>query len=438
MLQYTKYIDNGSILGLIRRSCNYVDSRLMDHGFRVADTVSRLLEHRDSYDAKKKRDICLLALLHDIGAYKTEEISRMLQFETENIWEHSIYGSLFIQYFSPLGDLADLVLFHHIPWNTLKHQENISDESKELAQMIHIADRIDIFMQRDQSNSDECMKRLELGRNTQFAPHILDLISEKGILSSVEDTDQNPNSGTGPELYQGALHGVPFTQQEINDYLVMLIFLIDFRSGYTVTHTITTTTISYQLAVHSGLSAEQINQVVCGALLHDLGKIGIPVEILEFPDKLSPQAMSIMRTHVDITEQIFNGDIEECIQKIALRHHEKLDGSGYPRALTAKDLSTSERIVAIADIVSALSGTRSYKQAYPKDKIVAILSQMRDSGSIDRQIVDLMIADFDEIMEQTEHHCQPVIDTYQGIQADYMRMLREFTGNDVEKPPLYT
>ena len=93
----------------------------------------------------------------------------------------------------------------------------------------------------------------------------------------------------------------------------MIIFAIDFRSRYTVIHTITTTSISKQLAVLFGFDEAKVDKVRQGALLHDLGKIGIPVEILEFPGKLSPQAMRIMRTHVDITEEIVGGEIEEEI-----------------------------------------------------------------------------------------------------------------------------
>ena len=126
----------------------------------------------------------------------------------------------------------------------------------------------------------------------------------------------------------------------------------------------TTTSISYELAKRMGLKGRALSDIYFGSLLHDLGKIGIPVEILEFPGKLSPQAMRIMRTHVELTGLILGPDVEEKIRKIAMRHHEKLDGSGYPLGLTAMDLSLEERIVAVADIVSALAGTRSYKEAF--------------------------------------------------------------------------
>ena len=78
-------------------------------------------------------------------------------------------------------------------------------------------------------------------------------------------------------------------------------------------------------------------------MLHDLGKIGIPSEILEFPGKLSPQAMNVMRTHVDLTEIILGDSVTRKVKDIALRHHEKLDGSGYPRGLKGMRSDGSQR-----------------------------------------------------------------------------------------------
>ena len=174
------------------------------------------------------------------------------------------------------------------------------------------------------------------------------------------------------------------------------------------------------------LGAQERNNVVCGALLHDLGKIGIPVEILEFPGKLSPQAMAVMRTHVDVTEEIFGGDIPSPIREIALRHHEKLDGSGYPRGLRAQQLSLEERIVALADIVSALAGTRSYKKAFGKERICAIITGMREDGLMDPALVGCMLAHYDEIMEKTRVRCQPVLEIYQKLQADYNAIYAQY------------
>lgn len=228
------------------------------------------------------------------------------------------------------------------------------------------------------------------------------------------------------EEFKYLLSSLPFTQEEVKEYLKMVICTIDFRSRHTVTHTMTTTSISYEMALCMGMAEEEITNIVRGVLLHDLGKIGIHVEILEYPGKLSPQAMNIMRNHVTITEEILGTDVDETTKRIALRHHEKLDGSGYPRKLTGKDQTKGERIVAVADIVSALIGTRSYKEAYPRERVVGIIRKMRDDGLVDRESVDCIEANYGKIIENTLIRCQPILDAYHNIHKEYLELVAFF------------
>lgn len=415
-MQYTEHMSNESLLGIIRRSCNCVDSRLMDHGARVAYIASRMLLSLGKYNDREMRDICLLCLVHDIGAYKTEEISQMLKFETDNAGDHSIYGHLFIKYFSPLRDLADAVLFHHFPWDSLCMLEDVSEKTKELSQLIHIADRIDVARSVELLTWEQTKEVLLQNRGGKFSPDMAALAAGLELPSIVEADSK----------YNHILLDIPFTQDEITEYLKMIIFAIDFRSRYTVTHTITTANLSSELAKYMGIDEAVKNQIICGALLHDLGKIGIPVGILENPGALTAEEMNIMRTHVDLTEAIFGGAVDETIQNISLRHHEKLDGTGYPRGLFAKDLSLSERIVAVADIVGALSGIRSYKVAFPKERIISIIQAMKENGGIDPDVVDTMILHFDDIMEENQIQCQPILDIYEGIQLEYEQLQKKF------------
>ena len=416
MIAYTNYIDNKGMIGIIRRTCNYVDDRLVDHGFRVACMVSRLLEQMGSYDMATARDISVIAMFHDIGAYKTDEISRMLEFETSNVQNHSAYGYLFIKYFTPLTRLAPAVLFHHTPWCILKNLNEVSEENKIVAQLLNIADRADIFMEKERKSFPEFVQLLKADGGKKYCPWIAEMLMQDAFAETM------PVQEEGEEEFWERLWSFPFTQEEIRKYLDMVIYTIDFRSRHTVTHTMTTTSISYELAKRLGITGQQLSDVYFGALLHDLGKIGIPVEILEFPGKLSPQAMRVMRTHVELTEKILGQDVEEKIKRIALRHHEKMDGSGYPESISGKDLTMGERIVAVADIVSALAGTRSYKDAFPKERILSIINKMKEDGLIDKDVVDKVTMDFDEIMEITRNRCQPILDMYHRIQSEYLQI----------------
>lgn len=417
-MQYTQIINNESVLGIIRRFCSYIDTRLTEHGTHVAYIIYRMIRKSGQYTEEELRNICFTAQLHDIGAFKTEEVSRMLQFETKDVWNHSFYGYLFIHYFSPLRKFAPAVLLHHIGWSLLKKQDYISRELKDLAQLIHIADRIDVSMSLENRTWQETLRMLNNGKDITFAPHILELAAALDFQGSIDDAWRHD-----PE-YSDFLCRIPLSGEEITGYLKMLVFIIDFRSHYTVTHTITTTSISYELGKLLSLDEKQLNLVLCGALLHDLGKIAIPVEILEFPGRLEDKEMAIMRTHVDLTEEIFGGMIDEAIARISLRHHEKLNGTGYPKGLTAKDLTTEERLVAIADIISALTGTRSYKEAFPTDRIRTILLNMKKEGFLDSHIVDMAVLNLDRILETTADRCRPVLNIYEKFRKEYDQFLR--------------
>lgn len=414
----TSVVNSNNISGLIQRTLNHVDPRLVDHGKRVAYLVSHMLDIDGTYSEKEKQDICFLALLHDVGAYKTEEISEMAKFETKDIWEHSIYGYLFLYHFSPLQDWAEAVLYHHV---SAKNLSCVDEKIARVSQMINLADRVDMFWLNNQDHTalnDYLMRN----RGGYFQEIVVDLFWKAQRQDNlIEHLD-------GDFALQEILHNAVLDAQECERYLKMMIYAIDFRSQHTVTHTITTTSISTNTARFLGMSAEQVSRIYYGALLHDLGKIGIPVEILEYPGKLSPQAMKVMRTHVNITEVILGGTVAPDITKIAIRHHEKLDGSGYPRGLTEAELSLEEQVVAVADIVSALLGTRSYKEAYSQDKTLSILNAQVEEGKISGKVVAILKEHFDDILAEVSRNCAPILQTYYGLQEEYEALLAKHRG----------
>lgn len=421
MSAYQQLLDNNGIIGIVQRTLNQVDKRLMDHGSRVCYLVYRMLRKDGRYSLSQQRDLCFLAMLHDIGAYKMEEIDKMVQFETGNVWEHSIHSYLFIKHFSSMGACTAALLFHHTDWEQLRKFTKLSPMCRQVAQLINIADRADVFLHTTKRSTRDFAEVLRKRRGTQFAPEIVDLFLETAPAYPIE------KQMVEDKEFWGLVADVPFTKEEIEACLRMLIFTIDFRSRHTVTHTLTTTHISINLAERLGYAEEMQRKIACGAMLHDLGKIGIPVEILEFPGKLSPQAMSIMRTHVDLTRQILGESVSEEVREIALRHHEKLDGTGYPIGLSAKDLTLPQRIVAVADIVSALSGTRSYKDAFSKEKTLAILRQNCAAGKLDAHVVDTVILHYDEIMQAVALQCEPVLQIYHTIRNEYNALIQSIT-----------
>jgi putative nucleotidyltransferase with HDIG domain len=388
----------------------------MDHGKRVAYLMFKILEPQGRFDGKRLRDICLMAMLHDVGAYKTEEIDKMVVFETIDVWEHSIYGYLFLKYFSPLKDLADVVLFHHAECDEL---EQLSPDNRLLAQLVSLCDRADIFLLH--SGNDEGFRRyIEKYRDKKYYSEVIDMFLASGI--NIDTVYDEINSDA---VFNKVFRETPLTGDEVSGYIKMIVYSIDFRSGQTVVHTVASTCIAGMLAGMLGVDGKDIERIKTGAMLHDIGKVGIPNHILESPGRLNPAEMEIMRTHAELTEQILDGNVDEDIKRIAARHHEKLNGTGYPHRLGADEITLYERIVAVADIFSALCGTRNYKNAYPKEKIVVIMEDMAMQNLLDEGIVSLALGRFEEIAEEVNKVSEPVVQAYNDMNGEYQRIRAE-------------
>ena len=407
-------INNEKIIDILEKTLNHVDPRLIDHGKRVAYLMYRILKPQNRFDSKQLRDICILAMLHDVGAYKTEEIDKMVIFETINVWEHSIYGYLFLKYFSPLNELAPAILYHHAECDQITQ---IDPSHQFLAQLISLCDRADVFMHY-KGSAKIFREHIEKYRDIKYSSAVTDMFIASGI--NIENAYNDIDSD---EEFNQVFRYPPLTIDEVTKYIKMIIFSIDFRSSQTVVHTITTACIAGIIAALLGENENEIKKVKTGAMLHDIGKIGIPVHILESTERLSDADMEIMRQHVYITEKILEGNVEDDIKNMAIRHHEKLNGTGYPYKLEDRDIVLNDRIIAIADIISALCGKRSYKGSYSKEKIFEIVNSME--GLLDKEIVALAFAHFDEIAEAIDRKSLPIIEAYESINKEYAQIMKE-------------
>ena len=154
------------------------------------------------------------------------------------------------------------------------------------------------------------------------------------------------------------------------------------------------------IARSMGLDENTVTAILYAAPMHDLGKIGIPDKILTKPGKLDPVEQDIMKLHTVIGAKILNGSDEEFIKlggTIALSHHEKWDGSGYPNGLKGAAIPISGRIAAIADVFDALTSKRPYKEPFSLEKSMVIIRRWSESY-FDPYVVDTFIAIQDEIL----------------------------------------
>lgn len=410
-------ISSKHVVDIVCRTLGRVDRRLTGHGERVAGlALQLLLTQKGEALSRREMDLVLAALFHDVGAYKTDEIDGLLSFEREGGWDHAVYGYLFLKNLSPLGAVADAVLYHHCPYRELRQ---IDTPHRMGAALICLCDRVDVLVQA--GRKVEVPALLARERGNLFDPLLVDLFlradGERQLL------DQGEGALCAP-LWVAASR-LSFDEGEKRAFLQMLAYSIDFRSECTVLHTITTVSVSLAIARLLGLDEDTRQCIYYGALLHDLGKVSTPVSILEKPGRLTGEEMAVMREHAAVTGEILGGFVRDDIYRIAVRHHEKLDGSGYPLGLRGEELSLPERVVAVADIVSALARERSYKEAFDRERVLAILGQMQAAGTICPRVTALVCNHYDRLMESARAGSAPVLALYQGVLREYRTLSAE-------------
>ena len=146
---------------------------------------------------------------------------------------------------------------------------------------------------------------------------------------------------------------------------------LEYRDQETQEHTKRVTELTLQLATVMGIDEENLVHVRRGAILHDIGKMGIPDAILHKPDSLNAQEREVMESHPQLAfDMLSKIEFLKPALEIPLTHHEKWDGTGYPRGLKGEEIPISARIFAVADVWDALTSDRPYRKAIPKEKAI--------------------------------------------------------------------
>ena len=193
--------------------------------------------------------------------------------------------------------------------------------------------------------------------------------------------------------------------------------VIDMKDSYTNGHSFRVAQYTSMLAKELGYDDETVERYYRIALLHDVGKIGIPKAVLNKPGKLTDEEFEIMKTHttagaeiisraIDMVSEGSSGYLKEA-KNLAHYHHEKWNGQGYPTGLSGEDIPLSARIMAVADVFDALVSTRSYKKGFPFEKAIAIIEE--SSGShFDPKIAGAFLNAKDKAKEIADSHAEDV------------------------------
>jgi putative nucleotidyltransferase with HDIG domain len=177
-------------------------------------------------------------------------------------------------------------------------------------------------------------------------------------------------------LYKRAQQAVADISQAYNATLEGWSRVLDMRDHVTEEHTHRVTDLTIALAKRMGLPESELGHIRRGALLHDIGKMGIPDSILQKPEPLTETEWRIMETHPEKALQILSR-IEYLAPAIDIPycHHEKWDGTGYPRKLKGEEIPLSARVFAVVDVFDALTSDRPYRKAWEKEKALRYIKE---------------------------------------------------------------
>jgi len=388
-------VDLRQMIFAIETAVSLVGMNDTNHGKRVGYIASQLA-HQLNYDDQTIQFVFELGLLHDCGV-STEQIHNDLvnHFDWNDAYIHCELGYRLLKDFKPLEMFATAIRYHHTPWEKLRKIE-ISSQNANMANLIFLSDRIDI-MAACHYESDILLAREEIVNSiksysgTYFDPVLVDafLEREKSEAFWISLKARHIMLFTWEMRKFGNI--TLLTLSQLKQLSLIMAYIVDQKSPFTAQHSVRVADVARYIAETFGLSNEQCDKIEIAGLLHDLGKLNMPDNILEKPGPLSRLERSIMSQHSYETYEILRS-IEGLgeIARWAAFHHEGLNGVGYPFHPTKQDLCIESRLVAVADVFQALVQDRPYRDGMTLNNVLELLDEFVGSEKLDPRLVDLV------------------------------------------------
>lgn len=415
-----EYIKSKDIFLLMRDIMKLIDPVLMEHGSRVAYIVYKMLQEEGKYEEFELADIVMVATMHDIGAYKTEKarISDMLQYETRDNMAHSIYGYLFFKYLSPVPELAKVIMYHHRDYERLKDSEY---EYKEVAAYVNIAEKIDIYSGTMGAQFDPHMFQKQAGEklSAEGLERFYQCDAKYKILEKIK-------SGEFKQELDEIVDYMIFSNEDKKRFLEMVIYCLGFVRESMVLDTVTAICICEEIGQMMFLPEQEKEMLYYATLIHDIGMLAIPKEIVCAPRKLKKEEMKSVQTHIELAEKQLGQKMKPEVVNIALAHHERGDGSGYPNHLKDGQISLHQGIMQVVDVVSALVSKRSWREAMPKERVIGLLNEDASKKRLKQQIVTMFVNSYDEIMEHVKKETAGTLKMYQTLNLQYQQVSKKY------------
>ena len=390
-------VNLGNLLLSMSEILDIANPSFAQHQHRTAYIALQIAKYAD-LDQETVENIFASALLHDIGAISVEEKIALQKFDPVNENIHALRGEIILEQAPWFKNLSMIIKNHHRKWN--EWDDGIKNPVVLMSQIILLSDYVERLVDRKKyilyQTSDIINKIRELS-GTTINKDIADYFFE---ISKKEEFWLDLVS---PKLDQLLQKNSPYRYKEIGLDGIFLISdlyreIIDFKSSFTATHTSGVSACAEKISSLFGLTDQEANLMKVAGNFHDIGKLSIPNSILEKQGKLTSDEFAVIRCHSYYTYYILDsiGGLGPIV-KWAAYHHEKLNGSGYPFHCKAEELDTGSRIMAVADIFTAVTEDRPYRRGMQKEGAYRVLKKQSDEGLIDRRFVDLLFDNFNSI-----------------------------------------
>lgn len=386
-------------LDAVEREYNGV---LDGHGKRVA-WMSEKMGRAAGFCQDELIDLVGLAILHDnaLAGFLDSTVSSWIdgaaegeddagRLSTDAFRGHCRVGEDSVRMLPFLTKQENVILYHHERADGRGAFGIKADETPLMAQIVHMADSVDVRFHLDRICETDRTRisrhiHAEAGKSytneavrlfdETFCPECIAEVETKGVDACLREEV--------PDRFR------EYSREEIDGITGFFAGIVDFKSSFTRDHSLGVARRAEIMAQHYGWSEEKVERYYFAGALHDIGKLVISNDILEKPGKLTGDEFEVMQNHASQTYHVLH-QVKgfEDITEWASNHHEKLDGSGYPRGLTAEQQTFEDRLMACIDIYQALTEERPYKKGLSHEKTMSIMRDMVRQGKIDPEITE--------------------------------------------------
>ncbi|OGO79739.1 MAG: hypothetical protein A2Y21_04805 [Clostridiales bacterium GWC2_40_7] len=397
----TAKINLYDMLLCLSSSVDLISPEVSTHHQQVAYLAFRLAEQM-KLSKEEQRDILIAGMLHDIGALTLSERLALFEEEPITINSHAYRSAKLLKEFEPFKAISETVRYHHVPWDYENGRKFMGKNVPLASHLLYLADRTCILIDKREdvlTQVPHILSHINSKGNDRYMPQAVDALMALGKIEHIWLT----LAYEAPLDYLPTVSMLDMINLDLDDLIhisKMFSHIIDFRSNFTATHSAGVAKTAQKLGEIAGFSNNECKMLLVAGYLHDLGKLAIKNSLLEKPSALDEKEYIIIRSHTFYTYQLLNTIKDfQTINKWASFHHEKLNGNGYPFHLNGESIPLGSRIMAVADIFTAVTEHRPYRKGMEKDQVIRVLNSMVEDGSICPEVVSKLLKNFNLLTE---------------------------------------